>query len=140
MWPDHGFLHPKVVISLSLKEDQMLYTDTWVDWIRSVPALVKYAKVEGTYKSGSTLLVLSIPVAVWDLLPKDPAISFIGFIKSSNLLYNNPTPVIASQEPIKIQAETPISRSPSAQPGKERYRQVGVLFLGSESRGSSRVR
>lgn len=118
----------------------MLYTDTWVDWIRSVPALVKYAKVEGTYKSGSTLLVLFIPVAVWDLLPKDPAISSIGFIKSSNLLYNNPTPVIASQEPIKMQAETPISRSPSAQPGKERYRQVGVLFLDSESRGSSRVR
>ena len=115
VWPDRGFDHPKVLISLSLEEDQSLYMDTWVDWIRSVPALIRYTKVDGIFKSSSTLLLLSIPVALWDLLPKDPAISFIGFVNSSNLLCNSLPPLDASHKSIKTKAETPNStliRSP----------------------------
>lgn len=115
VWPDREFHHPKVLISLSLEEDQSLHMDTWVDWIRSVPALIRYTKVDGIFKSSSTLLVLSIPVALWDLLPKDPAISFIGFVNSSNLLCNSLPPLDASHESIKTKAETPKStliRSP----------------------------
>ena len=115
IWPDREFHHPKVLISLSLEEDQSLYMDAWVDWIRSVPALIKYTKVDGIFKSGSTLLVLSIPVALWDLLPKDPAISFIGFVNSSNLLCNSLPPLDASHESMKTKAKTPNStliRSP----------------------------
>ncbi len=50
------------------------------------PALVKYAKVEGIYKSFSTLLMLSIPVAIWDMLPDHPACAFVGYTTSPNLL------------------------------------------------------
>ena len=106
VWPDREFHHPKVLISLSLEEDQSLDKDAWVDWMRSVPALVKYTKVDGIFKSSSTLLVLSIPVALWDLLPKDPAISFIGFVNSSNLLCNSLPPLVGSHESIKTKAET----------------------------------
>ena len=115
VWPDQEFHHPKVLISLSLEEDQSLYMDAWVDWMRSVPALIKYTKVDGIFKSSSTLLVLSIPVALWDLLPKDPAISFIGFVNSSNLLCNSLPPLDASHGSIKTKAKTPNStliRSP----------------------------
>ena len=106
VWPDREFHHPKVLISLSLEEDQSLHMNTWVDWIRSVPALIRYTKVDGIFKSSSTLLVLSIPVALWDLLPKDPAISFIGFVNSSNLLCNSLPPLDASHKSIKTEAET----------------------------------
>ena len=109
VWPDPEFHHPKVLISLSLEEDQSLYLDAWVDWMRSVPALIKYTKVDGIFKSSSTLLMLSIPVALWDLLPNDPAISFIGFVNSSNLLCNSLPPLDASHESIKTKAETPNS-------------------------------
>ena len=145
VWPDREFHHPKVLISLSLEEDQSLHMDTWVDWIRSVPALIRYTKVDGIFKSSSTLLVLSIPVALWDLLPKDPAISFIGFVNSSNLLCNSLPPLDASHESIKTKAETP---NPSTKTesdnariffnqtldgynwrGRQGYRQVGALFL-----------
>lgn len=71
---------------VSLEEDQTLQTSDLVDWLTSIPALVKFAHVEGIYKSDSTLVILSISVAVWDLLPNNVAVSFIGFVRSSNIV------------------------------------------------------
>ncbi|KAI4128143.1 MAG: hypothetical protein LQ338_002880 [Usnochroma carphineum] len=84
---------PKVLISIALEEEQSVRTENirdwmaWVDWIRSVPPGTGIVRVESVYKSDSTLLLLSLPVAVWDLLPKDPAISFISFVRSRNLMH-----------------------------------------------------
>ena len=107
VWPDQNYCHPKVLISLSLKEDQKLNMDEWVEWMRSVPALVKYANVDGIYKSGSTLILLIVPVAIWDLLPKSPAIAFIGFTSSWNLLGTNPPRLVQSHESIKTVRKAP---------------------------------
>jgi hypothetical protein len=41
--------------------------------------------VEGVYGSDSTLLLLSVPVAVWDLLPANPAMTFVGFSRTREL-------------------------------------------------------
>lgn len=71
---------------VSLEEDQTLETSDLIEWFQSIPALVKFAHIEGIYKSDSTLIILSISVAVWDLLLNDVAVSFIGFVRSSNLL------------------------------------------------------
>lgn len=71
---------------VSLEEDQTLETSDLIEWFKSIPALVKFAHIEGIYKSDSTLIILSISVAVWDLLLNDVAVSFIGFVRSSNLL------------------------------------------------------
>ena len=46
--------------------------------------------MEGVYRSYSTLVLLSIPVATWDMLPDNPAVNFIGFVISDNLLQNAP--------------------------------------------------
>ncbi|KAK0645859.1 hypothetical protein B0T16DRAFT_428842 [Cercophora newfieldiana] len=77
---------PHVMISLALEEDQKLDINAWEQWLGSFPALAKYVKVQGVFKSHSTLLLLSLPVMVWDLLPDDPACSFIAFIRSNNLI------------------------------------------------------
>jgi hypothetical protein len=73
-------------VIVSLEEDQTLETSDLIEWFQSIPALVKFAHIEGIYKSDSTLIILSISVAVWDLLLNDVAVSFIGFVRSSNLL------------------------------------------------------
>ena len=86
VWPDKNFECPKVLISVALEEEQWLSAPQWADWMRSIPGLVKYANVEGIYKSGSTLLLISVPIAVWNLIPPSSAISFIGFSRSPNLL------------------------------------------------------
>ncbi|KAK1756259.1 hypothetical protein QBC47DRAFT_298386 [Echria macrotheca] len=77
---------PHVMISLALEEDQRLDINAWEHWLSSFPALAKYVKIQGVFKSHSTLLLLSLPVMVWDFLPDDPACSFIGFIRSNNLI------------------------------------------------------
>ena len=45
--PDDNSCYPKVLISLSLEEDTLLKTDEWIEWLKSVPALTKYANVHG---------------------------------------------------------------------------------------------
>ena len=81
---------PKVLISLALEEDQWLSPNAWAEWLESVPAKVKSACVEGVYRSYSTLVLLSIPVWTWDMLPDNPAVNFIGFVISDNLLQDAP--------------------------------------------------
>ncbi|KAL8761030.1 MAG: hypothetical protein Q9184_002819 [Pyrenodesmia sp. 2 TL-2023] len=88
-WPDPCFNLPKVLIRVSLEEEQIYRTGDWIEWLKSIPALANSVSVEGVYSSNSTLLLLSLPVAVWDLLPEDPAISFISFVKSCNLMPTN---------------------------------------------------
>ncbi|GAB1320120.1 hypothetical protein MFIFM68171_10330 [Madurella fahalii] len=77
---------PHVMISLALEDDQRLDINAWETWLAGFPALAKYVKVQGVFKSHSTLLLMSLPVMVWDLLPDDPACSFVAFIRSNNLL------------------------------------------------------
>ncbi|KAL8769009.1 MAG: hypothetical protein Q9209_004926 [Squamulea sp. 1 TL-2023] len=86
VWPDKEFQSPKVLISVALQEDQQLNAEDWLDWLKAVPALAKFVHVEGVFKSDSTLLILSLPVAIWNSMQKDPAISFLAFVRSYNLL------------------------------------------------------
>lgn len=115
VWPDPGFRNPKVLISLALEEDQWLRTDDWVEWMQSVPALVKHAHVDGIYKSGSTLMLLSIPVAIWNLLPADQAITFIGFIWSDNLLGRRKPSVCGNQEQVNVKKRISMDTSKGLQ-------------------------
>ncbi len=82
VWPDKNFRCPKVLISVALEEEQWLSTQQWEDWLRSIPGLIRYANVVGAYGSDSTLLLLSVPVAIWDLLPGNRAMTFVGFLRT----------------------------------------------------------
>jgi hypothetical protein len=48
------------------------------------PPECKDVKIEGRYDSFSTLLLVRISVATWNLLPENPAYSFVGFVTSEN--------------------------------------------------------
>jgi hypothetical protein len=86
VFPDGYLTVPHVLISVALEEDQAaLNLDSCRLWLSRFPALVKYAKVQGVFKSHSTLLLLSLPVVFWNMLPGNPACSFISFIRSDNL-------------------------------------------------------
>ncbi|KAI1816754.1 hypothetical protein GGS20DRAFT_536084 [Poronia punctata] len=77
---------PHVMISLALEEEQNLDINDWEQWLSSIPALARYVKVQGVFKSHSTLLLLSLPVMVWDMLPDHRACNFVAFIRSNNLV------------------------------------------------------
>ncbi|KAK8027580.1 rhodanese-like protein [Apiospora marii] len=76
---------PHVMISLALEDNQSLDINAWESWLAAFPAIAKYVKVQGIFKSHSTLMLLSLPVMVWDLLPENLATNFIAFIRSNNL-------------------------------------------------------
>jgi len=87
--PDGNRKCPHVLISLALEEDQILDSRTCSEWPPHFPALAKYAQIQGVYKSYSTLIIASIPVSIWNLLPDDMSASFIGFVQSDNLVRGN---------------------------------------------------
>ena len=92
VWPDKKFKLPKVLISVSLQEDQRLDPEHWLEWLKSIPALADLVEVEGIFKSDSTLLLLTLPVALWDSIPRDPAVTFLAFVRSHNLRNHSRSP------------------------------------------------
>jgi hypothetical protein len=72
---------PHVLLSVALEEDQSLDPDSWVNWMSDLPALAKYVLVEGVFRSHSTMILVSLPVPIWDVLRDDLAISFIGYVE-----------------------------------------------------------
>jgi hypothetical protein len=100
--PYGDFQVPHVLISIALDENQAcLDAASCRRWLADFPALAKYATVEGIYKSYSTLITLSMPVMIWDLLSENPACSFIGYVTSPNMYHDatatGKTSVLASQ-------------------------------------------
>jgi uncharacterized membrane protein YjfL (UPF0719 family) len=73
-------------ILLAIRVDETsLDKDDWVAWMKTVPINGREIHVEGRWGSFSTLLLLRMPVEVWNLLPENPAYSFVGFTTTENL-------------------------------------------------------
>jgi hypothetical protein len=96
---DQGNLKvPHVLISVALVEDQTYDPMACAEWLKSFPMLAKYVTVRGVYQSYSVLLIVSVPVTIWDLIPSNPAIGFISFVTSENLLKEPPTAKLPSSQ------------------------------------------
>jgi hypothetical protein len=131
--PNGDYKIPHVLISIALEEDQeTLDALSCRRWLLDFPALAKYVTVEGVYRGFSTLITLSVPVMVWDLLPDNPACSFIGYIISPN---RNRKSLIEAELLLLGQTRTTISthheRSP--RPSKLRTCDSSYGSEGSES-------
>jgi hypothetical protein len=75
---DDGFLD-------GFEEDGVQRLRKWCDWLKLIPEGVKDISIQGVYKSFSTLVLMSMPVVLWNTLPDNPAYSFIGFVTSTNM-------------------------------------------------------
>lgn len=87
LWPDRNFQHDKVLIAINLSRSISHDLDmaSFRQWLQAVPALVDFINIEAIYKSNSTLMLASVSIAVWDMLPEHFATNFVGFISSGNL-------------------------------------------------------
>jgi hypothetical protein len=87
IWPDRVFQHEKVLLAINLSKSisQDLDMASFQQWLREVPAFVDFVNIEAVYRSNSTLLLASVSIAIWDMLPDHPATNFVGFISSENL-------------------------------------------------------
>jgi hypothetical protein len=78
---------PQILLAVRLTKSG-IDRESWVEWIRNAPLEAKDIYIEGKYDSFSTLLLLRMPVSTWNLLPDNPAYSFIGFVTSENTAWD----------------------------------------------------
>jgi hypothetical protein len=88
--------HPQILLTIRLEKTE-LDIQVWRDWLRNLPAEGQDIKIDGIYRSFSTLLLLRMPVTIWNLLPENPAYSFVGFVTSENMV-STISQVLAYQE------------------------------------------
>ncbi|KUJ23891.1 uncharacterized protein LY89DRAFT_776104 [Mollisia scopiformis] len=81
---EHKAPTAQILLAIRLERDA-LDIPQWTELLRNLPSEAIDIRIEGVYQSFSTLLLLRMPVAVWDLLPQNPAYSFVGFVTSDNL-------------------------------------------------------
>jgi hypothetical protein len=74
---------PQVLLAIRLDDDKFDF-QAWTEWVRNAPPGAKGIRIDGTYDSFSTLVLLRMPVAVWDFLPENSAYTFVGFVTSGN--------------------------------------------------------
>ena len=78
---------PKVLITVKLDDEIPLNLAEWRNWLRrQVPTNVAEIDVEAVFNASSKIVLLRLPVAMWDMLPDHDAYSFVGYVKSSNLM------------------------------------------------------
>jgi len=80
---------PKVLITVKLDDRIPLNLTEWRNWLRrQIPTNVAEIEidVEGVFEASSKFVLLRLPVAIWDMLPDYDAYSFVGYVRSSNLI------------------------------------------------------
>jgi hypothetical protein len=77
----------KVLIMVTLDDKIPHNLAEWRNWLRrQIPTNVAEIEVEGVFEGNSKVVLLRLPVAIWDMLPDHDAYSFVGYVRSSNLV------------------------------------------------------
>jgi hypothetical protein len=77
----------KVLITVKLDDRIPPNLAEWRNWLRGqIPTNVAKIEVEGVFEGNSKVVLLRLPVAIWDMLPDHDAYSFVGYVRSSNLV------------------------------------------------------
>ncbi|KAH6709639.1 hypothetical protein BKA61DRAFT_678523 [Leptodontidium sp. MPI-SDFR-AT-0119] len=81
--------YPRLLFSIRMSEDinpRSLSPDLFADWLSALPMEAKSVRVEAGFASDSTLLMVSMPIALMGYLPRSEAITLLGTTRSRNLL------------------------------------------------------
>ncbi|KAK4210933.1 hypothetical protein QBC37DRAFT_428005 [Rhypophila decipiens] len=81
--PDTKVETPNVLIRILLREGSFNTAD-FAAWLLQAPKDAVNIEIEGVYGSLSTLLIVKMPLSVWNLLPRDPALSLVGYVTTDN--------------------------------------------------------
>ncbi|KAI5861215.1 hypothetical protein GGS23DRAFT_158421 [Durotheca rogersii] len=94
-------LHPSAIADLTFDEPRVLVCTTFVGeaspdmssfnhWLHNAPAIASKIAVEGMFLGPPTMLLISMPVAVWNVVQHDKVCCFLGYVNSHNMthLYN----------------------------------------------------
>ena len=118
-------------VLLSIRLDRDYFTGTieenlqmWREWIQNIPPEAKGMNIEAIYEGFSTMVLLSLPVTLWNLLQDNPAYSFVGFITSTNkvpALEQKYVPAVEIPETSPIETRAPAPTRPAASRKKRSF-------------------
>jgi len=121
-----------VLISISLEEDQpQLDSENCTRWFASMPFLAADVEV---FPSCSTLMIMSIPLPVWNMFPDHPACSFIEYVTAPKLKNTGFPREICDSEVTQINQETTAASShgdTDVRVAASPWRRVGVAIMNS---------
>jgi hypothetical protein len=96
---------PRVLIKISLEEDAGVpNVKKWDNYLTSnMPPFMSRVdiSIEGSFKSESSLLIISVPVAIWSTLQPHPAYEFIAFVNGRNELLQGRRVASSSEETVR---------------------------------------
>jgi ankyrin repeat protein len=85
---DGKYPKPHVLINMYLQDEDfsMNGVASFAQWLRDFPMFASSVKVEAAYDSYSSVLLLSLPLAVWLMIEAQgpPNVSFVNYITSTN--------------------------------------------------------
>ncbi|KAK1751935.1 hypothetical protein QBC47DRAFT_265132, partial [Echria macrotheca] len=74
---------PMVLIRVMLSGDDF-DVESWASWVLRCPQAAVDVRIEGQWGSFSILQIIRLPLHVWDLMPRHPAVFFLGFVTTDN--------------------------------------------------------
>ena len=87
------FADRKVLVSILLEgKTSIPEVEEWKRWLTStIPNRIADIKVEAVFESHSSLCLMTMPLAVWDMLKQSEAYGFVAYVESHNILLSQPS-------------------------------------------------
>jgi hypothetical protein len=96
--PEDPPLSPEEVLDLTLDEQRVLVCTTFVgdaspdmaffnQWLHNMPPSASKITVEGMFLGPPTMLLISMPHSVWNIVQHDKVCCFLGYISSHNMIH-----------------------------------------------------
>ncbi|KAJ2988824.1 hypothetical protein NUW58_g3775 [Xylaria curta] len=98
MLREDNAIHSSAVADLTFDEPRVLVCTTFVgeaspdmssfhQWLHNTPAIGSKIAVEGMFLGPPTMLLISMPVAVWNVVQHDKVCCFLGYVNSHNMTH-----------------------------------------------------
>ncbi|KAK9782763.1 hypothetical protein AB5N19_09346 [Seiridium cardinale] len=98
------FEEPRVLVCTTFVGEASPDMSSFNQWLHNTPGIATKIVVEGMFLGPPTMLLISMPVPVWNVVQHDKVCCFLGYITSKNLthLYKR---LVGSVYPAKVPAE-----------------------------------
>ena len=120
-------LNPDEVIELIFDEPRVLVCTTFVgdaspgmasfnQWLHNRPPIAAKITVEGMFLGPPTMLLISMPHSIWNVVQHDKVCCFLGHINSNNMIHLYQRLVKSASKEAAAVAAMPIAPPPTAPP------------------------
>lgn len=84
--PDLTFDEARVLVCTTFVGDASADMVSYNQWLQNSPPLAKKISVEGMFLGPPTMLLVSMPLSVWNVVQHDKVCCFLGYINSHNMI------------------------------------------------------